>query len=78
MVKKEEKRTGKKAKAAKDFLFKVVDEYPKANWKLVGVLSAEGLLEQYEYEVDNNGYVVLEPSITKSEFDKIVDKYYGE
>ena len=62
----------------KDFLFKLVDEHPKPNWKIIGALSAEGLLEKYEYEKNNHEHTEIKPSITKSELNDIIIKYYGE
>lgn len=69
---KEEVKT-KKADNGKYVLSDLVLESDVKYTKIILELSRVGLLKQYNEELSLRGQVDLTPSITKSEFDKIID-----
>ncbi|MCF0122393.1 MAG: hypothetical protein HUJ74_04245 [Lachnospiraceae bacterium] len=74
---KNKKKRQKKDEGELDFLYKLVDEHPLANWKIIGVLSAEGLKKQYEFEKNNKEHTEIKPSISKSQLQEIINKHYN-
>jgi hypothetical protein len=67
----------RKAKEPKETLISLSKQSSTPEYIIVGALSKAGLLPQYEYEKQNNGVLDLEPSITKTEFYKLITDFIG-
>lgn len=77
MTKKAETKTKNNASSKKMILYDLVQESNIEEHKIVGALAKAGLLAQYEDEKSKHGRFDLEPSITKTEFDKIIKNFLG-
>jgi len=67
----------RKAKEPKQTLINLTKQSSTPEYIIVGALSKAGLLQQYEYEKINNGVLDLTPSITKTEFYKLITNFIG-
>ena len=70
--KEENKKTEKKA-----VLFDLAKQSQEREYVIVGALSKAGLKNQYDTEKEEVGVQNVKPTITQSEFDKILMDYRG-
>ncbi|WP_299523263.1 hypothetical protein [uncultured Methanobrevibacter sp.] len=66
------KKTEKKA-----VLYELVSQSPEREYIIVGALSKAGLKSQYDTEKEEVGVKNIKPTITESEFNKILKDYRG-
>lgn len=67
-------KKSKKTKSEEKFTLLELVEKSELHYPLIIMnLSREGLLEQYENELEANGVLDIEPSMTEAEFNKIME-----
>lgn len=59
-------------------LYEAVERNPTKDFIIVGALSRAGLIDQYEQELKDKEKMVITPSITESELNKLIQDYAGE
>ena len=67
-------KKSKKTKSEEKFTLLELVKKSELHYPLIIMnLSREGLLEQYENELEANGVLDIEPSMTEAEFNKIME-----
>ena len=72
-----DKKTESKKTEKKAVLYDLVNQSNERKYIIVGALSKAGLKEQYDTEKEIIGVKNVKPSITHSEFNKILKNYRG-
>lgn len=77
MTKKAEEKTKKENNSPKKILYELVKESEIEEHKIMGALGKAGLIEQYEDEQLKYNRFDIEPTLTQTEFDKILKDFLG-
>lgn len=62
----------------KQVLYKLVEDSKLRNHTIIGALTKAGLIEQYNQELVDSLRLIVPATITRTEFNEIINKYLKE